>query len=223
MLSSLEFDINVPSADWLAWLRDMQYQKPTRFSASSALSTGVVEHQSQQQQQPEIVDVAAIVTPIIEGVLAHQEEHARLFNSPITSPDMERFNSLHDDAPYKSSVKTKDTAAKSRASPTTMMFYGEQEPEMDESIPTTCFDMDAAGPLETEQRPRYNKAFGDAVLDSSSSTVDNFHQNGDPVREDEEAMFGTSTDANDLDDTLKYGSQDDWDMPEDPYASRAHF
>lgn len=218
MLSSLEFDINVLSSDWLAWLRDLQYQRTTRFSSSTATTvTG---------EQGQVVSVASVVTPLISGVLAHQEEHARVFNSPIGSstPEMERSDSVQDDTPYKSSIKSEKLT---RSSP--LMTGDDLAPFQsgdDGERGSPCFDMDAAGPLEVEQRPRYNKAFGAAPISPSYKStkkigyLDNFQMDG-------EAMFTTHASMEEEEHenaALRYGAHDDdWDMPEDPYSLRVPF
>lgn len=220
MLSSLEFDINVLSSDWLAWLRDLQYQRTTRFSSSTATTaTG---------EQGQVVNVASVVTPLISGVLAHQEEHARLFNSPIGSstPEMERSDSVQDDTPYKSSIKSKKLTRSSSLMTGDDSVPFQSGDDGDEGRGSTSFDMDAAGPLEVEQRPRYNKAFGAAPISPSYKStkkigyLDNFQM-------DDEAMFTTHASMEEEqheNEELRYGAHnDDWDMPEDPYSSRVPF
>lgn len=213
MLSSLEFDINVLSSDWLAWLRDLQYQRTTRFSSSAMAAGG--------EQAQVAVDVASIVTPLIGGVLAHQEEHARLFNSPAGSsaPEMERFDSMQDDAPYKSSIKSKKTSRAFELMDDDMVPFASGE-NGDDRTASPSFDMDAAGPLEVEQRPRYNKAFGAAPFDEPVKKTGKQHA----FQRDEEAMFTTMDEEEHDNAALQYGAYNtDWEMPEDPYSTRVPF
>jgi hypothetical protein len=163
MLSSLEFDINVPSSDWLAWLRDLQYQRTTHFSSASST------------EQP----VSSIIGAILQGVEDHQVEHARLFSprlrterlddeqlrQPVSSDVAASVNQKASSSAKKSKSKKGDASVMDIAtiplvhSPPTASVSPDHDShiEPDESM----FDMDAAGPLEKESRPRYySKAFG---------------------------------------------------------------
>lgn len=198
MLSSLDFDINVPSSDWLAWLRDLQYQRTTRFPADPS-------------QQQAVVNVEDIITPIIDGVLAHQEEHARLFQSPR----MESTGRM--------------TRVSSQVDVAMVPFSPAGSDETRNTFDYAPFDLDASGPLGAEQRPRYNKAFAAiqhhpalpaTAGQSNSSTYSQAHH--------DDAMFTSSRlidgdRENSQMEQNQAGAYYTWDMPEDPYASHVPF
>lgn len=184
MLSGLDFDINVPSSDWLAWLRDLQYQRTTRFPNDHA----------------QAVHVESIITPLVEGVLAHQEEHARLFFKSIPSSSPSTKESSSDMAINQASSASDDGSNPSSAD-------------------ASLFDMDASGPLEAEQRPQYSKAFGAAPLPSAARGFKQQHQQG----RNDEPMFYSSSGYMDEVSSHNNSVYEDWGMPEDPYAARVPF
>lgn len=193
MLSSLDFDINVASSDWLAWLRDLQYQRTTRFT----------------HDQAQVVNVENIITPLVEGVVAHQEEHARLFFK--SEPTSQRA--------VESSSKMTLPRVNSATDIAMIPFSPEENDENFSSFANASFDMDASGPLEAEQRPQYSKAFGAAPIPLANAFKQ--QQNTQQSVRDE-PMFFTSG-YMDEDVSQNQNSYSDWDMPEDPYASHVRF
>lgn len=124
LLSGLSFDINIDTDTWLAWLRDLEHQRVTCFVSNQA-------------------PVAFMITPLIQSVLAQQQEQAisreaqrhptSLSSTLVSSPFVWHSDWMMQDA---SVVPASPCSNDSMAN---------------------ALDLDAAGPLE--QRPRYSPDF----------------------------------------------------------------
>ncbi|KAL7009243.1 hypothetical protein EMMF5_001441 [Cystobasidiomycetes sp. EMM_F5] len=129
LLSGLSFNVNIETAVWLQWLHKLEYSQPPVFTSDQ-------------------VSVASIITPMIEGVYAQQQEldmSRRLGKHPVTLSCALLTAS--------SKVEGTHTRTPQRTSAARNQIWSPQSPGSDGSV-TDAFDLDAAGPLE--QRPRYS-------------------------------------------------------------------
>lgn len=145
MLAGLEFDVNVAASDWLAWLQSLQYSRVTPFNTEPSRVEEIVGH-------------------IILDAHQQNQEHEKRFGERANAVLESSFSRSEASSPSLQQRQLDNASAIE----VPVVPLSPAPSDISSLVSGGTFDMDASGPLERDQRPRYAKAFNAAITQPAS-------------------------------------------------------